>query len=85
MQRFLAAALVLGSTVPCALAHPGHGSAANQDGILHFVLSPLHVVPWLLLAIAGSLLAFQRHTARKTQNHRQHAVAKKQRGNDAGR
>lgn len=40
--------LVAGS----AVAHPGHGSAQYQDGVLHYVTSPAHAGSTLLAVIA---------------------------------
>ncbi len=47
-----------------ANAHPGHGAAEAQQGLLHYVLSPLHATPWLMgvatLVIAATVLGARR-------------------------
>ncbi len=44
-----------------ALAHPGHGHPNLQRGPAHYLLSPMHALPWILGAgvvlLIGLLLA----------------------------
>lgn len=46
----LATASLLMTQTPIADAHPGHGSPTVQDGVLHYVASPLHAGPVLIVA-----------------------------------
>ena len=58
----ISAACCLCGVTENAMAHPGHGSASSQTGFWHYLASPTHVVPILLLAIlatAGLWLAHE--------------------------
>jgi len=39
-------------------AHPGHGNHRDANGLLHYVTSPLHVLPVLVAAIVFAGIAF---------------------------
>ena len=38
-------------SISTADAHPGHGSPAAQDGLWHYVTSPVHAGPAVLAAV----------------------------------
>jgi hydrogenase/urease accessory protein HupE len=46
----LATASLLLTQTPVANAHPGHGSPSAQTGLQHYLTSPLHAGPVLLVA-----------------------------------
>ena len=43
-----------------AQAHEGHGTPGSENGIVHYLLSPYHLLPLVLLAIA--LIVIRRFT-----------------------
>lgn len=47
-----------------AVAHPGHGNPDLQDGLAHYLTSPLHVGPAVLLVVAGLTIAAVRRVVR---------------------
>ncbi|MEQ9408943.1 MAG: hypothetical protein RIK87_14495 [Fuerstiella sp.] len=57
MQRFILilSALLIGTST--ADAHPGHGSPAAQDGLWHYLTSPVHAGPIVLAAIIALVAA----------------------------
>ncbi|MEZ6060247.1 MAG: hypothetical protein R3C19_07800 [Planctomycetaceae bacterium] len=62
-------ALLLFLSPTIAVAHPGHGYAATQDGVLHYVVNPVHATPWILgamaLAVACRLVIVRRNRRKK--------------------
>ncbi|MBX3441966.1 MAG: hypothetical protein KF774_06145 [Planctomyces sp.] len=55
MQRTLgAAAAMLAGAPAAAWAHPGHGST-DPATVTHFLLEPEHLLPLVLLGLAGAL------------------------------
>ncbi|MCA9084466.1 MAG: hypothetical protein KDA81_10445 [Planctomycetaceae bacterium] len=56
MVRFLTLAFLIGLSSESVWAHPGHGNPQTQDGLLHYVLSPVHSWPTLLLIVSIGLL-----------------------------
>lgn len=65
MRTLVLTAVVLTLGVTSVAAHPGHGDPAIQDGLQHYLASPLHFVPWICLAVVagGGFLMLKRRTA----------------------
>jgi len=55
-QTALLTALIF-LTPSVVTAHPGHGSAAVQEGVLHYVANPSHAAVWLpgLVAVIAAI------------------------------
>jgi len=53
-----------------ALAHPGHHDGAEASaGLLHYLTSPLHMIPLTLALVAGGLLVRRRVIAARNRKH----------------
>lgn len=51
--------LLLGADL--AFAHPGHGESGQGGTAKHYLTEPLHLVPWLLIAVlAVSVRVYRR-------------------------
>ena len=69
----LALPLIAFASLPAiGLAHDGHGNQHDGNSLLHFLTSPLHVVPVLAAAIlfAGMAFIFRKRSHRKTAQAR---------------
>lgn len=55
MQHLIQSLICLFICVSTAVAHPGHGNPAVQEGASHYLLTPSHLAPLLL---ATGLLAY---------------------------
>ena len=50
-SRIVLTLLALASLPVIGVAHPGHGNSGDGNSLLHYVTSPLHVLPVLVAAI----------------------------------
>ena len=50
-NRIVLTLIALASLPAFAVAHPGHGNSRDGNSLLHYVTSPLHVIPVLVAAI----------------------------------
>lgn len=67
MRIFVSTAIVLTLSLGSAIAHPGHGDPAIQDGAVHYLASPLHFIPVICLAVAGAAITMTIRRHRKQQ------------------
>lgn len=56
-RQFLALVLTFLAFTNSASAHPGHGNAAVQDGLTHYLTSPMHLGTGLLVVLAVATVA----------------------------
>ncbi len=49
----LSAAVAILADADAAMAHPGHGTAAAEAGVLHYLTSPMHIGPFLAIVLLG--------------------------------
>lgn len=49
--RISLASLVILLCGQVATAHPGHGNPGGEESLLHYVLSPLHLLPVVLVSL----------------------------------
>lgn len=61
-SRIVLTLIALASLPALGVAHPGHGDSRDGNSFLHYVTSPLHLLPVLVAAIflAGLLLLVRR-------------------------
>ena len=61
-SRIVLTLIALASLPVIGVAHPGHGDSGDGNSLLHYVTSPLHVLPVLVAAIllAGFSLLVRR-------------------------
>ena len=52
--RHLTSFVALLALASPALAHPGHGLGGGSTSWLHYLTEPVHVAPWVLLALGAS-------------------------------
>ncbi len=62
ISRIVLTLIALASLPVIGVAHPGHGNSGDGNSLLHYVTSPLHVLPVLVAAIllTGFLLLARR-------------------------
>lgn len=66
--RLFLATLTMMSSPAISFAHPGHGDPKTDTTVVHYILSPMHLLPILLVAaIAGGMMIYFRGTLRKTE------------------
>lgn len=69
----IALTLIAFASLPAiASAHPGHGNQPDGKSFLHFVTSPLHLLPVLVAAIlfAGTAFLIRKSSRLKTAQAR---------------
>jgi|LakMenEpi03Aug12_release.lakeMendotaPanAssembly.Ray.scaffolds.fasta_scaffold1433822_1 hypothetical protein len=67
MRIFVSTAFVLTLSLGSAIAHPGHGDPAVQDGFVHYVASPIHFIPVICMAVAAAAITLMIRHHRKQQ------------------
>ena len=67
MRIFVSTAIVLTLSLGSAIAHPGHGDPAVQNGVVHYLASPIHFIPVICMAVAGAAISLTIRRHRKQQ------------------
>jgi hypothetical protein len=67
MFRITASLVCIFCVTYTAQAHPGHGNPAAQDGIQHYLTSPLHLIPGISVAVCAIAAMFLWRRTNRTQ------------------
>ncbi len=82
MNRFKLTLVMLFTLVQCPtlFAHPGHGAreTVNPNGILHYLTEPVHVMPFIIIAVIMSMLIGGKKFLQRFRDQRQKVLVRVQ-------